>query len=61
MCNMPALRKIGRSALSGLENLVELHMSFNPSLSEIDPKALARADDIGETYDWPLVKKVSSL
>ncbi|KAJ0182873.1 hypothetical protein K1T71_000849 [Dendrolimus kikuchii] len=48
MCNMPVLRKIGRS----------LHMSFNPSLSEIDPKALARADDIGETYDWPLVKKI---
>ncbi|CAH2101948.1 unnamed protein product [Euphydryas editha] len=58
MCNMEALTSIGAGALSGLENLKKLHMSFNPKLSFIDPKALARPDDIGETYDWPLIKEL---
>ncbi|CAH0713006.1 unnamed protein product, partial [Brenthis ino] len=58
MCNMRALVSIGAGALSGLENLQKLHMSFNPKLEHIDPKALARPDDIGETYDWPLIKEL---
>ncbi|XP_047038831.1 leucine-rich repeat neuronal protein 3-like [Helicoverpa zea] len=58
MCNMPKLRRIGMGALAGLESVQKLHISFNPSLSEIDPKALARPDDIGETYDWPAVKEL---
>nr|XP_026483458.1 leucine-rich repeat neuronal protein 3-like [Vanessa tameamea]XP_026483459.1 leucine-rich repeat neuronal protein 3-like [Vanessa tameamea] len=58
MCNMQSLKSIGAGALAGLENLQTLHLSFNPKLSFIDPKALARPDDIGETYDWPLVKEL---
>ncbi|CAK1546426.1 unnamed protein product [Leptosia nina] len=58
MCNMPQLKRIGAGALAGLESVERLHMSYNPKLSFIDPKALARADDIGETYDWPLVKEL---
>ncbi|KAG6443873.1 hypothetical protein O3G_MSEX003089 [Manduca sexta] len=58
MCNMQSLRRIGAGALAGLENLVRLHLSYNPSLEFIDPKALARPDDIGETYDWPLIKEL---
>ncbi|CAH2101947.1 unnamed protein product [Euphydryas editha] len=58
MCNMKKLTSIGAGALAGLENLKKLHLSFNPKLSFIDPKALARPDDIGETYDWPLIKEL---
>ncbi|XP_050678439.1 leucine-rich repeat neuronal protein 3-like isoform X2 [Leptidea sinapis] len=58
MCNMNSLNRIGAGALAGLENLERLHMSFNPKLGYIDPKALARPDDIGETYDWPLIKEL---
>ncbi|XP_052748969.1 leucine-rich repeat neuronal protein 3-like [Galleria mellonella] len=58
MCNMPALRQVGAGALAGLESLESLHMSYNPKLAVIDPKALARPDDIGETYDWPLIKEL---
>ncbi|KAL4711237.1 hypothetical protein ACJJTC_019078 [Scirpophaga incertulas] len=53
MCNMQSLKRIGQGALAGLQKLEKLHMSFNPMLSEIHAKALARPDDIGETYDWP--------
>ncbi|XP_068621969.1 leucine-rich repeat neuronal protein 3-like [Battus philenor] len=58
MCNMKALRSIGAGSLAGLENLQSLHMSFNPKLSHLDPKAMARPDDIGETYDWPPVREL---
>ncbi|XP_038219832.1 leucine-rich repeat neuronal protein 3-like [Zerene cesonia] len=58
MCNMVELSRIGAGALAGLQNLEKLHMSFNPKLTYIDPKALARPDDIGENYDWPLVKEL---
>ncbi|XP_059056388.1 leucine-rich repeat neuronal protein 3-like [Achroia grisella] len=58
MCNMPELKAIGAGTLAGLEALENLHMSYNPKLSTIDPKALARVDDIGETYDWPLIKEL---
>ncbi|CAH2056150.1 unnamed protein product, partial [Iphiclides podalirius] len=58
MCNMKSLRSIGPGALAGLESLERLHMSFNPKLAHIDPKAMARPDDIGETYDWPVVKEI---
>ncbi|CAH0404488.1 unnamed protein product [Chilo suppressalis] len=58
MCNMPILKKIGQGALAGLENLEKLHLSFNPQLTYISPKALARPDDIGENYDWPMVKEL---
>ncbi|XP_072948626.1 tsukushi-like [Epargyreus clarus] len=58
MCNMKHLKRIGAGALGGLENLQQLHMSYNPQLTYIDPKALARPDDIGETYDWPLIKEL---
>lgn len=61
MCNMPALKRVGPGSLAGLEQLTKLHMSFNPALSDVDPKALARPDDIGETYDWPPVKEVCYL
>jgi hypothetical protein len=61
MCNMPNLKRVGPAALAGLENLEKLHMSFNPLLTEIHPKALARPDDIGETYNWPLVKEVRAF
>lgn len=60
MCNMASLRRIGPGALAGLESLSKLHLSLNPQLAEIDPKALARADDIGETYVWPPIKEVSA-
>lgn len=59
MCNMKSLRSVGAGALAGLENLERLHMSFNPKLTHIDPKALARPDDIGETYDWPIIREVN--
>lgn len=55
---MKVLTSIGESALAGLENLKKLHLSFNRKLRYIDPKALARPDDVGETYDWPLIKEV---
>ncbi|XP_063836619.1 leucine-rich repeat-containing G-protein coupled receptor 6-like [Ostrinia nubilalis] len=58
MCNMHSLKRIGPEALSGLENLEKLHLSFNPQLSELSPRALARPDDIGETYDWPLISEL---
>ncbi|KAI8433356.1 hypothetical protein MSG28_015398 [Choristoneura fumiferana] len=58
MCNMPELKRIGAGALAGLENLVKLHLSYNPKLEDIDAKALARPDDIGETYDWPMIKEL---
>ncbi|KAM3955508.1 toll-like receptor 1 [Aphomia sociella] len=58
MCNMPVLKQIGLGAMAGLENLESLHMSNNPQLTFLDPKALARPDDIGETYDWPLIKEL---
>ncbi|CAK1592914.1 unnamed protein product [Parnassius mnemosyne] len=58
MCNMKSLRSIGAGALAGLENLESLHLSFNPKLSNLDPKAMARPDDIGETYDWPALKEL---
>ncbi|XP_049883850.1 leucine-rich repeat neuronal protein 3-like [Pectinophora gossypiella] len=58
MCNMPELRSIGAGALGGLQALSALHMSFNPKLSSIHPKALARPDDIGENYDWPPVTEL---
>ncbi|KAJ8706279.1 hypothetical protein PYW08_010905 [Mythimna loreyi] len=58
MCNMPKLRRIGEGTLAGLESIQKLHMSFNPALSYVHPKALARVDDIGETYDWPMVKEL---
>ncbi|XP_045538461.1 leucine-rich repeat neuronal protein 2-like isoform X2 [Papilio machaon] len=58
MCNMRELRSIESGALAGLENLQRLHVSFNPKLTFIDPRALARPDDIGETYDWPTVKEL---
>lgn len=58
MCNMPALKSIGAGSLAGLESLQKLHLSFNPRLEYLDPKALARPDDIGENYDWPIVKEV---
>ncbi|OWR47952.1 leucine-rich transmembrane protein, partial [Danaus plexippus plexippus] len=58
MCNMKRLTRIGAGALAGLENIQRLHISFNPKLRVVDPKALARPDDIGETYDWPIVKEL---
>ncbi|XP_041971218.1 leucine-rich repeat neuronal protein 3-like [Aricia agestis] len=58
MCNMPALMSIGAGALAGLQSLQRLHLSHNPRLRYIDPRALARPDDIGETWDWPLVKEI---
>ncbi|XP_026322617.1 leucine-rich repeat neuronal protein 1-like [Hyposmocoma kahamanoa] len=58
MCNMAQLRRIGAGSLSGLESLSKLHLSLNPRLTEIDAKALARADDIGETYVWPPIKEL---
>ncbi|KAL0809227.1 hypothetical protein ABMA28_011446 [Loxostege sticticalis] len=58
MCNMHSLKRIGPEALSGLENLESLHLAFNPQLSELSPRALARPDEIGETYDWPLIKEL---
>ncbi|XP_063632622.1 leucine-rich repeat neuronal protein 3-like [Cydia splendana] len=58
MCNMPELRRIGTGALAGLKTLSKLHISFNPKLAEIAPKALARPDDQGENYVWPLVKEL---
>ncbi|XP_060809017.1 leucine-rich repeat neuronal protein 3 [Amyelois transitella] len=53
MCNMPKLTRVGISSLAGLENLERLHMSYNEKLSYIDPKALARPDDIGEMFVYP--------
>ncbi|KAI5640071.1 leucine rich repeat domain-containing protein [Phthorimaea operculella] len=58
MCNMESLKRVGLGALGGLQNLKKLHMSSNPALSEIDPKALARADDTGENYVWPPIKEL---
>lgn len=58
MCNMPNLKRIGPGALAGLENIQRIHISFNPNLRLIDSKALARPDDIGENYDWPIVKEL---
>ncbi|KAJ2943319.1 hypothetical protein O0L34_g12124 [Tuta absoluta] len=58
MCNMESLKRVGPNALGGLQNLNKLHMSFNPALSEIDPKALARADDNGENNVWPPIKEL---
>ncbi|CAH2235407.1 jg13266 [Pararge aegeria aegeria] len=58
MCNMKQLTRIGPGALAGLQNIQSLHISFNPKLHTIDPRALARPDDIGENYDWPLVKEL---
>ncbi|XP_053621887.1 leucine-rich repeat neuronal protein 3-like [Plodia interpunctella] len=53
MCNMPKLVRVGISSLANLQSLEKLHMSFNEKLSYIDPKALARPDDIGEMFDYP--------
>lgn len=61
MCNMRELRSIESGALAGLENLQSLHVSFNPKLTFLDPRALARPDDIGETYDWPTIKEVDKM
>ncbi|XP_023955290.2 leucine-rich repeat neuronal protein 2-like [Bicyclus anynana] len=58
MCNMEQLTRIGPGALAGLQTVQRLHISFNPQLRSVHPRALARADDIGETYDWPLVKEL---
>ncbi|KAJ8706280.1 hypothetical protein PYW08_010906 [Mythimna loreyi] len=58
MSYMPKLRRVGEGTLAGLENIQKLHMSFNPALRHLHPKALAKVHDVGESYDWPVVKEL---
>ncbi|XP_030384114.1 leucine-rich repeat neuronal protein 3 [Scaptodrosophila lebanonensis] len=55
---MPELYKIGKGALSSLQNLTELILSDNGRLAEIDSLALANDVKNGNFYEYPPLEKV---